>query len=55
MQKHITDIHRDMSSINEQFFFDIIANSEELTFSIFDRAKDYGSEHFKSFIFQYQY
>jgi hypothetical protein len=43
MQKHITDIHRDMSSINEQFFFDIIANSEELTFSIFDRAQDYGS------------
>jgi hypothetical protein len=46
MQKHITDIHRDMSSINEQFFFDIIANSEELTFSIFDRAQDYGSINF---------
>ena len=35
-----------MSSINEQFFFDIIANSEELTFSIFDRAQDYGSINF---------
>ena len=43
MQKHITDIQRDMSTINEQFLFDIIPNSEELTFSIFDRAKDYGS------------
>lgn len=43
MQKHITDVHRDMSNINEQFLFDISASSEELTFSLFDRAKDYGS------------
>ena len=45
MQKHITDVQKDMSTINEQFLFDIVANSEELTFSIFDRAKDYGSNH----------
>jgi hypothetical protein len=43
MQKHLTDVHKDMSTINEQFLFDVISGSEELTFSIFDRAKDYGS------------
>lgn len=43
MQKHIIDVNGDLS-INEQFIFDIAANSEELTFSIYDRAKDYGSE-----------
>jgi hypothetical protein len=42
MQKHMTEVHRDMSNINEQFLFDISASSEELTFSLFDRAKDYG-------------
>lgn len=36
-----------MSAIQEQFLFDIIASSEELTFSIYDRAKDYGSTIFK--------
>ena len=43
MQKHITDIQEDMITIDEQFLFDVVANSEELTFSVFDRAKDYGS------------
>jgi hypothetical protein len=46
MQKHMTDIQRDMSTINEQFLFDVIATSEELNFSIFDRAKDYGSNFY---------
>lgn len=44
MQKHITDIQEDMTTIGEQFLFDVVANSEELTFSVFDRAKDYGSK-----------
>ena len=44
MQKHLTDVHKDMNNINEQFLFDIINGSEELTFSIFDRVKDYGSK-----------
>lgn len=43
MQKHLTDVHKDMSALNEQFLFDITPNSEELSFSIYDRAKDYGS------------
>jgi hypothetical protein len=48
MQKHIADIQSDMSTIGEQFLFDVIANSEELTFSIYDRAKDYGSKYSKA-------
>jgi hypothetical protein len=44
MQKHISEVHRDMSTINEQFLFDIMANSEELSFSIYDKQKDYGSK-----------
>ncbi len=40
-----------MSTINEQFLFDIIAGSEELTFSIFDRAKDYGSTNDLFFLY----
>lgn len=44
MQKHITDIQEDMTTIGEQFLFDVVANSEELTFSVYDRAKDYGSK-----------
>jgi len=44
MQKHITDIQEDMSTIDEQFLFDVIENSEELTFSVYDRAKDYGND-----------
>jgi hypothetical protein len=44
MQKHLTDVHKDMSNLNEQFLFDVVPNSEELTFSIYDRAKDYGSD-----------
>lgn len=43
MQKHLSEIHKDMSTINEQFLFDVINGSEELSFSIFDRLKDYGS------------
>ena len=42
---------RDMSTINEQFIFDITANSEELSFSIFDKAKDYGSKRNEFIIF----
>lgn len=49
MQKHLTDVHKDMSTINEQFLFDVISGSEELTFSIFDRAKDYGSMFNKTY------
>ena len=45
MQKHITDIKEDMTTIDEQFLFDVIDNSEELTFSVYDRAKDYGSKY----------
>ena len=51
MQKHITEMFRDMSTINEQFIFDITANSEELSFSIFDKAKDYGSKRNEFIIF----
>ena len=42
MQKHITDVCQDSSKINEQFLFDITLNSEELTFSVFDKSKNYG-------------
>jgi hypothetical protein len=44
MQKHITDVQEDMSTIGEQFLFDVVNSSEELTFCVFDRAKDYGSK-----------
>jgi hypothetical protein len=46
MQKHITEVvyNKDMGTINEQFLFDITQNSEELSFSIYDKAKDYGSK-----------
>ncbi|CAF0889169.1 unnamed protein product [Brachionus calyciflorus] len=44
MQKHLTDVHRDYSSINEQFLFDITPNSEELSIYVYDRAKDYGND-----------
>lgn len=43
MQKHLTDVHKDVSSINEQFLFDITPSSEELSIYVYDRAKDYGS------------
>jgi hypothetical protein len=45
MQKHLSEIHKDLSTINEQFLFDVINGSEELSFSIFDRLKDYGSKN----------
>jgi hypothetical protein len=44
IQKQITDVCVDMSKINEQFLFDVTINSEELTFSIFDKARDYGGK-----------
>lgn len=50
MQKHLTDVHKDISSINEQFLFDITPNSEELSIYVYDRAKDYGSNNFFLFM-----
>lgn len=46
MQKHLTDVHKDISAINEQFLFDITPNSEELSIYVYDRAKDYGSNNY---------
>ncbi len=50
MQKHLTDVNMDMSFLNEQIVFDLTSGSEEMTFSIFDRAEDYGSRSVTIFI-----
>ena len=42
IQKHVMDL----ATSHDQFLFDITSNSEELSFSIFDKAKNYGSELF---------
>jgi hypothetical protein len=42
VQKQITNVFKYTSSIDEQFLFDITNISEEITFSIYDRSKNYG-------------